>query len=288
MQQVNCYNCHSNKSTFFLSENGFNLVKCSQCGLLYVNPRPSEDEITMAAMSGLHKGDETINVADQYRPEKIDAYKIRLNDLYGSELNNKKLSLFDLGCGYGEFIETFGARVSKDSTLVGSEPMEVKRLSAQQRGLKVDFIDVSNLKPEYDIISFLNVFSHLPNPPAFFEMMKKGLKPGGEFIVQTGDSKDLTPVTHHKPFLLPDHLSFGSEEIVCNILKNLGFEIIAVQRYEYSPKMHFKYNMIYDIKDRLKTIFKKGHQRVVHPEHDIRYRGMNLKRDMWIRAKLKS
>ncbi|MCX6181314.1 MAG: class I SAM-dependent methyltransferase [Bacteroidetes bacterium] len=286
MEKVSCYNCLSESSKFFISENGFTLVKCSQCGLLYVNPRPSEDEISAAAISGMHKGDETINVSDQYRTEKALSYESRIKDLYKDELNNKKIALFDLGCGYGEFIEAIGKFVAKDSTLVGSEPSEVKKASAIKRGLNVDFYDISNLKPEYDIISVLNVFSHLPNPPKFFETLKKGLKPGGEFLIQTGDSSGLTPHTHHKPFLLPDHLSFASEEIVCNILKKIGFEIITVQRYEYYPKMHFKYNMVWDLKDRIKSIVKPGHKRVVHPEHDYRFFNMNLKRDMYIRAKM--
>ena len=288
MENISCYNCGSNKSEFFIAENGFNLVKCSTCNLLYVNPRPSEAEITIAALSGMHQGDELLNVSDQYRPEKKASYESRIKDLYGNTLDNKKIALFDLGCGYGEFIEAIGEFVSSDSTLIGSEPGEPKRKSAIARGLNVDFHDITNLKPEYDIISFLNVFSHLPNPPKFFEMMKKGLKPNGEFLIETGDSSDLTPHTHHRPFLLPDHLSFGSEKIVCDILMKLGFEIISVQRYEYFPKMHFKYNPIWDIKDRLKSILKKGHQRVNHPEHDIRFLNMNLKRDMYIRAKLKS
>ena len=46
LQKTNCLNCDANDFQLFDTENGFNLVKCNKCELLYVNPRPSDNEIT--------------------------------------------------------------------------------------------------------------------------------------------------------------------------------------------------------------------------------------------------
>lgn len=35
------------------------------------------------------------------------------------------------------------------------------------------------------------------------------------------------------PFYLPDHLRFASENIVCDLLDRLGFEILAVRKYPF-------------------------------------------------------
>ena len=45
MIEVDCYQCKSNKNELYDTENGHNLVKCLDCGLLYLNPRPGLEDI---------------------------------------------------------------------------------------------------------------------------------------------------------------------------------------------------------------------------------------------------
>lgn len=42
----NCYNCKSNKSGFYAEENGFVLVECLECGLLYIQELPQGNRIS--------------------------------------------------------------------------------------------------------------------------------------------------------------------------------------------------------------------------------------------------
>ena len=50
-------------------------------------------------------------------------------------------------------------------------------------------------------------------------------------ILETGDTAGLSARDHYRPFYLPDHLSFASEEIVVGILERLGYEIIRIKKY---------------------------------------------------------
>ena len=50
-----CYNCGSEEATFCAEENAFSLVKCSECGLLYLEKRPDDKEISQAHKQGKHK-----------------------------------------------------------------------------------------------------------------------------------------------------------------------------------------------------------------------------------------
>lgn len=231
---MQCYNCLSQQSEYYAEENGYMLVKCSACGLLYVQNPPSLDQITNAHTQGLHGGKKTIQVTGRYDPFAVKRYSSILGDLFENGLQDE-IHWLDVGCGYGEFIEAlkeFGPRSLK---ILGSEPNVHKQKSARARGLDVQFIDLNMHQNKYDYISLLNVYSHLPNPPLFLSKLKDILKPNGEIIIETGDTANLSASDHYRPFYVPDHLSFASEKIVTDILLRLGFEIIALKKYPFMP-----------------------------------------------------
>lgn len=229
MISVNCYNCESDQSALYATENGYKLVKCSSCGLLYVNPRPPAEEIMEGAQQGLHKGDVTFNVTGRYDPLKVWRYKQVLKDLYPYGCSAK--SWLDVGCGHGELLVSVNEVYNGAISIKGTEPNVHKQKSAQSRKLNVSYFDIFAPNSNYDVISLLNVFSHLPNPRVFIQRCKEILTPGGELIIQTGDSSDYEPEEHYRPFFLPDHLSFASEKILRNILTQCGFEIVEIKHY---------------------------------------------------------
>lgn len=229
MVSVNCYNCGSDEHTLYAVENGYNLVKCTSCGLLYVNPRPSEEEIVEGAQQGLHKGDITFNVTGRFDPVKVLKYKQVLRDLYPNGCGAK--SWLDVGCGHGELLVSVNEVYNGAVTITGTEPNVHKQKSAQARGLNVSYFDLFTHTSKYDVVSLLNVFSHLPDPRVFIDRCKEMLNPGGELVIQTGDSADYPPEEHFRPLFLPDHLSFGSEKILRNILNKSGFEIVEIRHY---------------------------------------------------------
>jgi len=231
MEHVSCYNCGSSEATDFAQENGFCLVKCRDCGLLYVNPRPSEEEIDYAHKLGQHRGAELIQTTGYYDFSKVSSYTATLQEMFsdGSALYGK--TWLDIGCGYGEFLLAL-KRFSSNGLLVkGVEPNLTKATSAKNRGLDVSYFDLAGHKEKYDYISILNVYSHLSDPRRIIGEWRSLLVPGGELILETGDTADLNSEQHPKPFFLPDHLSFASEAIVRNLLEELCFEVIGVLKY---------------------------------------------------------
>jgi SAM-dependent methyltransferase len=231
MQSVNCYNCGSNASTPYATENGFALVKCSGCGLLFVNPRPDDHEIEQAHKQGTHRGVSDLKMTGRFSPLKIRRYLRVLGDLFesGSTLNAK--SWLDIGCGHGEFLVALRKFSNGQVVAKGTEPNVLKLASARRRGLDVSYIDLERHSEQYDVISLLNVYSHLPDPPASLASWKRLLKPHGELLLETGDTAHLSGIDHYRPFYLPDHLSFASESIVTSILERSGFQILQVRKY---------------------------------------------------------
>jgi SAM-dependent methyltransferase len=233
LRSVPCYHCGSRDGGFYAAENGFELVKCTGCGLLYVNPRPDDREIDEAHQLGLHEGEQAFDATGWYHPEKVGEYLEVLRDFFPEGLADPEPRWLDIGCGFGEFLTAL-ARWSRGGVLAtGVEPNVRKRQAAQKRGVDVTYFDLETHGGRYDVLSALNVYSHLPDPPATLARWKRLLEPGGELLLQTGDTAHLPAAVHYRPFYLPDHLSFASEGIVCGILERLGFEVLGVRKYPF-------------------------------------------------------
>ena len=279
---VNCYNCGSGQKSYYATENGFTLMKCFDCGLLYVTPRPTDDEIEKAHQFGMHNGESKLHMTGSVNSVKVGAYLKILKDLYQSELIERKGTWLDLGCGHGEFLKALDIFTNGQFTTKGLEPNVHKQAYARKLGFDVSYFDLNDHEQRYDVISFLNVYSHLPNPPEFIKRCRSLLRSKGELLIQTGDSAHLSADEVHRPMYLPDHLSFASEEILCNILKTCGFEIVTVCKYPVILP-----GMISIMKEFVKIVWPNRISRLrylVNPK----YRAEKYWTRMYIRARARS
>lgn len=276
MKITNCYFCGSEQHTFYAEENGFHLVKCGVCGLLFIDDRPNDSEISQAAKQGIHGGLNSFDVTGGFEPAKIAIYLKVLEDLFNADLGNKK-SWLDVGCGHGEFMIAVQKYGSDKVIVRGTEPNVRKQESARKKGLNVNYFEIESHEDKYDIISMLNVYSHLPDPPSFLNLLKKILNPHGELVLETGDTAGLSAKDHFRPFYLPDHLSFASEDIMVGILKRLDFEILSIRKY---PLMRFNLDRI--VKELIKAILPNYQSKLRY------YRRIYSQTDMFIRARLRS
>lgn len=271
MDRVNCVNCGSSQNQPYDQENGFSLVKCLQCGLLYVNPRPLGDAIAEAAQSGTYAGATILDVTGTYRATKRIKYKHVLASLFGDTI--MKGSWLDVGCGHGEFLLALRDFSKNGLRLQGAEPNTAKAKSARAMGLSVGGLDFSHYTGNYDFISLLNVYSHLSNPLETIEQWGRLLTPGGQLIVETGDTAQLPRWRHPIPYSLPDHLSFASEKIVKDMLVRLQFKVIVMVKLALYDGL----TSAYRVRQLVKLI-------VPGKRANLGWLPWNPKRDLWIRA----
>ena len=137
MEDVNCYNCRSDRSVPYASENGYDLVKCSGCGLLYVTPRLSAEEVAEGHRYGMHEGDAALEVTGYFNKDKIGFYLRILNDFYGAEHEWAGKSWLDIGCGHGEFLAAITQFTGGKSNALGLEPNVHKQESAKKHGIRL-------------------------------------------------------------------------------------------------------------------------------------------------------
>jgi SAM-dependent methyltransferase len=278
MESVSCYNCGVADSAVYATENGFDLRKCTQCGLLYVNPRPGLEEIEQAHRLGEHKGAKTLGTTGYYDFSKVSAYCRTLEDLFGDGGDLRGKRWLDIGCGYGELLLALRKFSRNQLDVRGVEPNEHKMAAARRQGLNVSNFDLDQHTGKYDFISLLNVYSHLPDPPAALANWAHLLKPGGALLLETGDTADMPPESHPTPYYLPDHLSFASESIVRGVLEKAGFEILKIKKY---PEVRETPAAV--IREALKLVVPGKHSRIVRV-----IKGEVREMDMYVLARLKS
>lgn len=128
------------------------LVRCTACGLEYVNPRPAQ-----ALLQGFYE-------QPGYPPHDADhneAFRSAPLEIVNSFAKGKRL--LDFGCGGGSFLAM--AR-SAGYVVAGVEPASVARAQVARMGIEIH-PDTSALVRNgrlFDVITLWHVLDHLPNP----------------------------------------------------------------------------------------------------------------------------
>lgn len=253
------------------------MVKCQQCGLLFVNPRPALSEIDEAARTGMHRfGDKALNVIGAFSRRKVRFYVQRLKDVVPAETwRDPNLSWVDIGAGYGEMTGAVKEMAAKGARVQGIEPCEPKVRVAQKLGLPVDTTPLSQVTDRFTHVSLINVFSHLPDPVEFLRQLAELLVPSGKLLLVTGNAADISRDEYPGNLYLPDHLIFGGEESIKAVLEKAGFEVIVARTYADMTTMDGP----------LVTTMKNGIRRIMgKPVLPLRLPKGSRFRSLWIYA----
>lgn len=233
LETVCCPLCGAAGSEPWATERGFTIVRCDMCRLLFVNPRPAPDAIDRAVRTGVHSGAaEGLEVVARRVPAKVRYYVTQLGALFADRWSAREpVSWLDVGAGYGELLEAVSRLAPPGSRLHGLEPMQPKAAAAVARGLdvKADYLRPSH--PKVQVVSFVDVFSHLPDFHAFLADVRTVLLPDGEIFMETGNLADLERRSEFPDELgVPDHLVFAGERQLERYLSDAGFEPVQVRR----------------------------------------------------------
>lgn len=230
LEHISCPACGADDSDPWGAENGYQAVSCRACGLLYVNPRPSGDQISEATRIGMHQTEAgQLNLVAKRSPHRIAALSDRIRGMFGDEIAaGKPMRWLDVGAGFGETVEAAMAALPPGSEVIGVEPMQPKVAAAQALGLPIVDTPLGNLPGGYDVISLINVFSHIPDFKDFGGEIARLLAPGGSVWIETGNVADVSRGDYPDRLYLPDHLVFAGPEQMTRILADLGLKVVLV------------------------------------------------------------
>lgn len=160
---VRCHACGCAENAVFLTARGYRVVRCKGCGLVFVNPQPSDRELD--ALYASH------DQGDQWH-----LHEDRFNHAVRREISRfcRSGSVLDVGCGAGDFL-----RVMREAgfSVAGVERSERGwQYATRSYGLDVfhgsaeEFL-ASGEKRSFDVITILNVLEHLKHPRTALESL---------------------------------------------------------------------------------------------------------------------
>jgi 2-polyprenyl-3-methyl-5-hydroxy-6-metoxy-1,4-benzoquinol methylase len=242
---IPCPLCNDKEYGLWGTDNGFSAVKCKNCGLVYVNPRPVSSKIDEAVRSGVHSDEANqINVITRRIDSKVDRYSQLFNEIFQDVWQQKSpVSWLDVGAGFGEVVEAVMQLAPLGSNVQGIEPMQPKAQQAQSRGLNIQSKYLKDVTERFQYLSLINVFSHIPNFDEFLDDAKKVLTADGEILIETGNAADFDRNQTPGELSLPDHLIFAGENNMRQFLQNAGFEIVSIKKIRTDTLLPFIKNV---------------------------------------------
>jgi 2-polyprenyl-3-methyl-5-hydroxy-6-metoxy-1,4-benzoquinol methylase len=192
LESVVCNYCGNDNYRIVYIKEGFNIVKCNNCNLVYVNPRLKDEDISNLYDEDYFKGggfDKNVEYVKEF------VQKCDISDLSDWDISTLKEmagckeqgNILDIGSGMGLFL--YKAKI-KGLNTKGLEisPAAAKFSELQKLDVENNSIYGAKLSSAYfDIISMKEVIEHLPNPKEALSIIYKSLKPKGVLFITTGN-----------------------------------------------------------------------------------------------------
>jgi SAM-dependent methyltransferase len=222
---IKCRVCGGDAATPFLAGKGFYYVKCSACGLVYQNPRPSLDDLKRRYE------------VDYFKYEKenegnfFNLMVLGLKDAGQDEAPDpsKGTSRFlDIGCATGRLLEHMrdrgwdvqGVDLCRESARYGIE----------QRHLDIFIGSLEEARfPDnrFSLIHFSHLIEHVMEPVEFLREVRRILAPGGTALITTPNVDGFQARLFRDKWrsAIPDHLFLFSLDTMTRLLEISGFVI---------------------------------------------------------------
>lgn len=194
------------------------VVECQRCKLVYVNPRPSFEEMGKFYPAGYHDN----------RNEKTHLQRYSAQFEYISKI--EAANILDIGCARGDWLSFIHEQWPKIN-LYG-----VDTFSNGVNNCKIKFQKTSLPKadlPEsyFDLITAWAVLEHVHTPNAYFYEVSKILKNGGKFVFLVTNSESIYGKRAYQEDI-PRHLYHFSESTLEQYAHKNGLKLDSVSYEE--------------------------------------------------------
>jgi SAM-dependent methyltransferase len=248
MEYVNCNLCgldnarvlFSKKDKFGVAENEFNVVRCQGCELLYINPRPSQEEMgrfypetyswkeTLEADSFLTKWVRKLERTYRYHLLQDEVSKVARFTRRGSG------KVLDVGCGTGDRLDVFRKRGFETYGVETSDSADYAKEHLKLNVIKGDLFSAKFPDAFFDMVTLYNVLEHTHNPNEVIKEIRRILKKDGFLIIQV-PNKDSSQYEIFKKrwaaFDVPRDLYYFGVETLKSFLRKSGFKITKVDHF---------------------------------------------------------
>ncbi len=240
--EVPCNLCGSTRyHPVTIRPDGMQVVTCHRCGLMFINPRPAENEIfSLYGKEYFTSSDSVSTYSTEYvkntlwMAENVDLTTTRAADVLAEieELLGYKGTVLDIGCSLGSFLLVARELEWKTKGVELSE--YAADLARKEFGLDVTLgtLEEAAFPPvTFDAVTMFDVIEHFSDPRATLTEVARCLKRGGVLYVLTPNAGNVKQQNHkwlgfQKNF---EHLYFFSSATLHQMMVPLGFDIMRVR-----------------------------------------------------------
>lgn len=232
---VYCPLCAGTATSRAFSDAGCQVYACGSCGLFFVHPRPSPAELHERIVSEKSPGIELLDCARRYEGER-HYYDRHFSAIAGECVN--AASILDVGCGTGHLLERLASR--SDCFRLGIE-LNPSAARMARSVAKCDILQVPLEKfrseRKFDVITMINVFSHVSSFEDMFESLRSLLAPGGRLILRTTEMSRRVSRWNQVHWGVPDDLHFLGPSTLDFLCRKYGFTAVRRVRVPFEDEL---------------------------------------------------
>ena len=227
-----CHVCKSPRLYYLFSVSGNRVVRCNDCGLVFLNPQPSDRELARIYSEDYFLGSETTASRQSVSEMKQSTAKMYLSQVrrYSGMTKGR---LLEVGCGDGDFLviaEAEGWQVT--GVEYSSAACKRAQTRLHQGEVLCGELPQANLAADqYDVCVLSDVIEHVRNPLDFMREVYRVLKPAGTVLIATPsiDSWSARLMKQKWMEFKAEHLSYFDRQTLQTALVRAGFREVVVE-----------------------------------------------------------
>lgn len=259
LKKTRCNFCLSHNSQVYWKDvtiwefsGKFTYVKCLNCGLIYLNPRPRPHDIFKFYDSDAYWGEDINLVKKQAKLVKKPIYEKVVK-------YKKRGKILDIGTGTGSYLDMFDRRKWQ---IYGTDLIpRAARLAKKHFGIDVkvgDFLKIKFRPNTFDVVVLDNVLEHTFTPLETLKKVYKVMKVDALLVVSVPNLESFGAKIFGKDWSTVQparHLYHFPLSVLKKELEKIGFKVLDVS-YNYSA--HNYYHLYESFRYKFSPKFKKG------------------------------
>jgi 2-polyprenyl-3-methyl-5-hydroxy-6-metoxy-1,4-benzoquinol methylase len=244
-----------------IRQDGLPIQECAPCGLAFVDPRPSPQQLKEYYSRGYFSGEKDFFHGKDYCLERDKAIESGLLTGYREIVSNFDLegkAILDIGCASGALLSSLKKHNPKE--LVGIDSAEYPVTFGRERydlDLRRQTLVEANLPADhFDLVTLIDVIEHVEDLGGFLIESRRVVKPCGNIFVVTPNYLSFSVAKKAWVSLYQDfeHLQYFSRQSLTAACARAGFRMVK----SWTDSMPFRIRPY-------PTLHRRNLHRLLHP-----------------------